>query len=345
MSASVTALRRSIRISAAISPTIAARLALAAFFRPGRKMTVHERDAATDFAGHRRYMKLHGQDVATYWWGQGERTVLALHGWQGRASQLAPLVRELVSSGYRVVSFDAPAHGASDGRRADITDWLDVSTELARRYGGFEAVVGHCFGGLAALAFARDDKAIRSVAVIAAAASPAAFLHAFSTMLRLGDATRTEFERLFYERLGESRPAALTRYDAVAHPLPDTTELLIVHDRKDRRMPDPGSLRVHDAHSGQSRLIRTSGLGHARLLSDDAVLDAVVAIMTGGVVAVDAVSAQSGSEKNEAVDSATDVTSDDDCADGALPTRIPISTIAPTRSTASPAKIATVQAR
>ena len=293
MSASVTALRRSIRISAAISPTFAARLALAAFFRPGQKMAVHERDAATDLAGHREYLKMRGRDVATYRWGTGDRTVLLLHGWQGRASQLAQLVRELVASGYRVVSFDAPAHGASGGRRADITDWLDASAELGRRYGGFEAIIGHCFGGLAALAFARDEAATRSVTVIAAAASPAAFLQEFAAMLELDDATRTEFERLFYVRLGETEHTASARYDAVARPLPHTAELLVVHDREDRRMPEAGSLRLHDAHRERARLIRTSGLGHTRLLSDDTVLDAVVAMTNGGVDAVDALDARS----------------------------------------------------
>lgn len=345
MSASIAALRRSIRIAAAISPTIAARLALAAFFRPGPKMAVHERDAATDLAGHREYLHMHGRDVATYRWGAGERTVLVLHGWQGRASQLAPLVRELVAAGFTVVSFDAPAHGASDGRRADITDWLEASAELARRHGGFDAVVGHCFGGLAALAFARDDAAIRSVAVIAAAASPAAFLHEFSTMLELDDETRTRFEHLFYARLGETPATAITHYDAVAQPLPATTGLLVVHDREDRRMPDAGSLRLHDAHRGQSRLIRTTGLGHARLLSDDAVLDAIVVMTTGGVDAVDAARSQAGGWKNEAIDSATATPSDDAEADGALPTRNPIRTMAPMSSTASTAKIVTVQPR
>ncbi|MGV2982758.1 alpha/beta fold hydrolase [Microbacterium sp. AGC85] len=242
MSGPVTALRRSIRIAAAISPSLAARLALSAFFRPGRKMAVHERDAATDLAGHREHLRLHGRDVATYRWGTGERTVLVLHGWQGRASQLAPVVRELVAAGRTVVSFDAPAHGSSDGRRADITDWLEASAELARRHGGFEAVVGHCFGGLAALVFARTDPTIRSVSVIASAASPAAFLHEFAAMLELDEATRTEFDRLFYARLGETQAAAIARYDAVAQPLPTTTDLLVVHDQDDRRMPDAGSL-------------------------------------------------------------------------------------------------------
>lgn len=281
MSVSVTALRRTIRIASALSPTIAARMALWAFFRPGAKLAVHDRDAATDLAAQREYLSVRGREVATYRWGAGDRTVLLLHGWQGRASQLAPIVRELVAAGWRVISFDAPAHGASQGRRADIIDWLDASAQLARRHGGFDAIVGHCFGGLAALAVAREDASISSVAVIAGAASPAAFLGEFSAILDLDAATRLRFEQLFYARVGETAASAIEHYDAVAKPLPSATELLVVHDRDDRRMPDPDSLRLHAAHAGRSRLVRTTGLGHTRLLSDDAVLDAVSALVRG----------------------------------------------------------------
>ena len=47
------------------------------------------------------------------------------HGWDGRASQFSVLARDLIAEGYRVVSFDAPAHGASAGRRTYLVDWLD----------------------------------------------------------------------------------------------------------------------------------------------------------------------------------------------------------------------------
>ena len=61
-----------------------------------------------------------------------------------------------------------------------------------------------------------------------------------------------------------------------------------MHDRDDRQMPPADSLRLHAAHGPRSRLLLTEGLGHNRVLAADPVLDAVVALTTGGLPAVDA---------------------------------------------------------
>ena len=52
-------------------------------------------------------------------WGQGP-AVLLLHGWEGRPTQFAELIRALVRAGYGVVALDAPAHGRSPGHEANV---------------------------------------------------------------------------------------------------------------------------------------------------------------------------------------------------------------------------------
>ncbi len=125
-------------------------------------------------------------------------------------------------------------------------------------------------------------------AAIAGAAGPDAFLAEFARELRLDPATTGRLTERFHRRLGLDRATVSARYDAARHPLPTETALLVVHDRDDRRMPDSDSLRLHEAHGERSRLLRTEGLGHTRVLSADATLDAVVALVTGGLEAVDA---------------------------------------------------------
>nr|MBA3542137.1 hypothetical protein [Deltaproteobacteria bacterium] len=58
----------------------------------------------------------HHIDVAAWRWGHGP-TVLLVHGWEGRGSQLGSFVEPLVAAGLSVVAFDAPAHGDSAGNR------------------------------------------------------------------------------------------------------------------------------------------------------------------------------------------------------------------------------------
>lgn len=271
---------RGIRTAAAISPALAGDLACRAFFSTAPRMRVHERDEATHSAARRSRLEVRGSEVTAYEWGVGPRSVLLLHGWRGRASQFAPLVRELVSEGFRSVSFDAPAHGSSGDRRTDIRDWLDAAEQLQAIHGGFDAIVGHSFGALAALTAARTTVPTGTVIAIAGAGSTTAFVDEFARDFRLGAATRAHMEARFRARLGIDEAEMLARFDAVRHPLPEGTRLLVVHDRSDRRMPDADSLRLHAAHEGRSRLLRTEGFGHTRVLHADTVLDAVLEQLT-----------------------------------------------------------------
>lgn len=281
-------LTRTIHAAARVSPTFAGDLAYRLFFTTSPRMPVREADAPTLDDARRGTLHVRGIEVSTYEWGGGPHAVLLLHGWRGRASQFAPLVRELVAEGFRVIAFDAPAHGASGGGRTDVRDWVDAAEQLHAAHGPFAAIVGHSFGAFAAVTVARSTVPTGAVAAIAGAAGPDAFLAEFARELRLDPATTARLTERFHRRLGLDRATVSARYDAARHPLPRETALLVVHDRDDRRMPDSGSLRLHEAHGERSRLLRTEGLGHTRVLSADATLDAVVALVTGGLEAVDA---------------------------------------------------------
>lgn len=271
-------LARSIPLAAAVSPTLAGDIAYRLFFTTSPRMRVSEADAPTHADARRGRLTVRGQEVVTYEWGTGPHTALLLHGWRGRASQFAPLVRELRSEGFRVIAFDAPAHGSSSGRSTDIRDWIDAAEQLQAEHGPFVVIVGHSFGALAALTAARSTVPVPAVAVIAGAAAPDVFLAQFATDLHLDAATTARLSERFRRRLHMDQSAVTARYDAVKRPLPADTALLVVHDRGDRRMPDHDSLRLHDAHGARSRLVRTEGQGHTRVLSADATLDAVIAL-------------------------------------------------------------------
>ena len=54
--------------------------------------------------------------VPIWVWGDGSSTILLVHGWSGRGLQLGAFVEPLLEQGYRVATFDAPAHGEAPGR-------------------------------------------------------------------------------------------------------------------------------------------------------------------------------------------------------------------------------------
>ena len=55
-------------------------------------------------------------------WGKGP-TVLLAHGWESRGTHWGAFVPPLVEAGFRAVAVDAPAHGDSPGRRANVLQY------------------------------------------------------------------------------------------------------------------------------------------------------------------------------------------------------------------------------
>lgn len=280
-------IRAALRATAALSPDLAGRLALRVFFQTQPRLPLRTEDAATHAAAERADMVVRGKTVTTYRWGRGDDTVLLVHGWRGRASQFAPLIRELVAEGFHVIAFDAPAHGESAAAPTDIRDWIAAIEALQQRHGRFRLIVGHSFGALATLTAVRTGTTAARVAAIAGAGTPQVFVDQFAAMLGLTPPAKAAFEQRFRSRFGEDAASMMRRFDAVAHPLPSPVELLVIHDDADRQVPAAASAALVAAHGDRARLVRTSGLGHNRVLSSDATLDAVLALAHGGLTRVD----------------------------------------------------------
>lgn len=280
MNLALTLAGATVRTAAAISPQWGAVVAMPMFGHVDRPRRIHPDDEPTMRRARRRTVRIagldrRGVDVVTYEWGRGSRTVLVAHGWNGRASQFATLVRELVAEGCRVVSFDAPAHGESGGRGTYLVDWLDVFAALQERHGRFDAVIGHSFGGLAGLVGVARGLAADRVATVAAPADADLLLSQFQGMLGYSDAVTTEMRGLFASRYFPGDPDPYAWLSAVRRPLPAGTPLLVVHDEGDRMVPFAEASRIARANPG-ARTLATTGFGHNRVLSADASLDAVL---------------------------------------------------------------------
>lgn len=272
-----------VRAAGAISPRAGAAVALPFFAYVAKPRPVDADDAPTMSLARRRTVRIpgvdrRGVDVVVYEWGRGPRTVVLAHGWLGRASQFSALVRELVAEGYRVVAFDGPAHGDSAGRRTYLPDWLDIFAELQQRYGAFDAMVGHSFGGLATLVAVAGGVDAARVITVAAPADVDELFRGFQRMLGHSDAVTTRLRERFADRYFAGDPDPFGWLSAVRRPLPVGVPLLVAHDQGDRHVPFSESGRIVSANDA-ARLVPTTGFGHNRILSADALLDAAVAFV------------------------------------------------------------------
>src|SRR5690606_32146240 len=89
--------------------------------------------------------------IRVFEYGSGSKKALLVHGWSGRGTQLVSIADALIKQGYTVISFDAPAHGKSEGKVSYMTMFIESILELERIYGGFEVAVGHSLGGMSVM--------------------------------------------------------------------------------------------------------------------------------------------------------------------------------------------------
>jgi pimeloyl-ACP methyl ester carboxylesterase len=92
-----------------------------------------------------------GRNVA-WTWGAGP-IVIFVHGWSGRAAQMAPLAMHVSTLGFRSVAIEVTGHGSSPGKETSWKLFFQDITALAAALGGeVYAYVGHSAGALTMMA-------------------------------------------------------------------------------------------------------------------------------------------------------------------------------------------------
>jgi pimeloyl-ACP methyl ester carboxylesterase len=261
-----------------VAPGVAARWAETIFCTPPR----HEsRSTEEEFiaTGKRFAVRWQQEKLAAWEWGRGP-TVVLVHGWGSRAGRLTDLARALVAGGFRVVAYDAPAHGLSSGRYASLPEFARALQSVAEAAGPIFGVVGHSLGGAAATLAIHDGLEAGRVVLLAPPADVVVFSHAFASHVGLPARAHATMRRNLETRLR-------MRWDDIHIPtLAPHLRIpaLVVHDREDPDVPYSHAEEIVRAWP-DARLLTTTGLGHRALLRDPAVVRATVEFLQQGTPA------------------------------------------------------------
>ena len=268
-------LRTAFRAVGSVAPGVAARWADTIFCRPPRP---EPRPSEEVFlaTGERLTVRSEDQDLAVWTWGDGPVIVLA-HGWGGRAGRFSSIGGALVGAGFRVVLFDAPAHGASMGRQASLPQFSRALREVGAAVGPVYGLVGHSLGGAAvSLAIGQGLAAQRAV-LLAPPADVFLFSHAFAKHLRIPPRARDVMQHNLETRL-QVRWEEL-HIPTLAKTL--TPLALIVHDVQDADVPYGHGEEIARAWPG-AELFTTTGLGHRAILRNPEVIRRIVIFLKAG---------------------------------------------------------------
>ncbi|MFW6719487.1 alpha/beta hydrolase [Streptomyces sp. MAR4 CNY-716] len=268
--------------TAAVLPGLAGRGALVLYRHPRADRSFRDDERRLLAGAFTGSLTVAGKNVVTYCWGDGERPVLLVHGWRSRAAHFAPYIEALRAAGYTPVAFDAPAHGASEGRRTTVLEYREIIARLYEEHGRFEAVVAHSLGGSAAFLALRGAAAADRLVVVAGVADFDHVVDVFCAGLGLGPRVKTALRRRIEIDMFPGEHDLWRRFDVTYRPAQITLPILLVHDEKDRMVAAAQADKTAAAYGGQVSMHRTSGLGHVRILADRDVVRTALAFVSAG---------------------------------------------------------------
>jgi len=204
-------------------------------------------------------------------------TVMLVHGWTSEAAFMTAFVEPLRRTGFRVVTFDFPAHGHSPGRRTNLADCARAMLSVAERYGPIDATVAHSFGGFVSLLVAEGGAPlpracpIGRFVLLACPNRLADVTRDFGAQLGLSPAAQRIYER-HLERVGHRPVASFSSAELLRSA---NTPALVVHGHEDREVPFRNAEEIAGA-CPSARLLAFEGIGHRTILYAPPVFRAVM---------------------------------------------------------------------
>ena len=259
-----------------IFPRLAHRFFITIFFSP-LNYSVPEKEKAIAKQAEKFWLESRGRKIQCYSWGSGP-LVLLVHGWAGRATQFRKIISALVAENFRVVGFDGPAHGRSQGRSTNIADFELVLNQIYNKVGTPECIIAHSFGGGAVLFAAMNGLPVRKLINIASPTIGDEIIKTYLTRINGSSATAEFFKAYILETTGKPFEEFTALY--FIHNIRQDLALLLVHDEDDEDVQIDHALELISVYP-KGVLFRTRGLGHTRILRDEKVINRCISFVKG----------------------------------------------------------------
>lgn len=204
-----------------------------------------------------------------------EHKILILHGFSSSCHNFDKYASLLVKKNYEVLAFDAPAHGASEGRTTNAVEYSEMIKKINESYGPIHGYIAHSFGGIAlclAMENLPHDANTKLVLIAPATETTTAVDGAFTILGLKNKRLRKKIDDIIYERSGKETAwfsARRAMYNIRA-------SVLWFHDEDDDITPLSDALKVKSDNHSNIKFVITKGLGHRKIYLDEAVINETV---------------------------------------------------------------------
>jgi len=253
-----------------ISPKLALKFGLALFYKPIR-FTRPQRENDVYNKASKDYIIYKEKKVRTYSWIKGKKKVLLVHGWSGRGTQMSYMIESFIKQNYSIFSFDAPAHGESEGKRTHMYEFVESVGEMEKKFGNFDLIVGHSMGGVATLNAVKNGVKAPRITIIGTPNLIENIITDFCMNINFSDKMIPLIKKYIESRYNESMKSVSGEIVGNKIDIP----ILIIHDKNDIDV-EYSEAETMNKKIYKSELFTTEKLGHRRVLADKSVVDKII---------------------------------------------------------------------
>ena len=252
-------------------------LYLARLFTTPIKHKVPKRELEMDDHSLKETLLIPGvnKKIVVYQYGKSYKKILLVHGWSGRGTQLVKFADSFVDKGYATISFDAPGHGKSSGNSTIMTEFIASIIEIDKKFGPFEAAIGHSLGGMALLNAIKKGLEINRLIIIGSGDKVKDILDDFVSKLKL----KPEFGSYLQQHFEKKYNEPMENYSGHGAAKTIKIPVLVIHDENDSEVPVETSINIHD-NLKNGELLITQHLGHRKILGNPFVIEKTIEFIT-----------------------------------------------------------------
>ncbi len=259
-----------------LTPTLTNKLLIKLFSTPQTKKVRQRETVVLKGALHKR-LKIEGHDIQIYEWGKGDKIAYLLHGWEGNGGSMGAFVSSLSQMGYKIVTFDGPAHGKSSGKLSNMMEFAKIFNGVVQEYGPAEIIIAHSFGtGVALYSAIEFDIKPKGIALLSGTNKIEDIFLEFSELMNLDkkqEKSLFNFITNYYAM--NVKDMVMSEY-AKRSGIPNA---LLIHDKGDKVIPFSNTEALAKDWPA-AKILQVENTGHYKMLWAPEVVNATIAFFS-----------------------------------------------------------------
>ncbi len=255
-----------------LTPNLTSKLLINLFSTPQTKK-VRQRELVVLKGALQKRIEIEGYDIQVYEWGQSDKIAYLLHGWEGNGGSMGAFVSSLSQMGYKVITFDGPAHGKSSGKTANLLLFSKIFKGIVNAYGHADILVAHSFGTSVALYSAVEFNITPKAAVLLSGTNKIEdIFYEFANLMKLDKAQEERLFKTIKTKFQlDARHLVMNEYAKKSR----IKDALLIHDKNDRIINFSNTEAIAKNWPA-AKVLQVENTGHYKMLWAPEVIKATI---------------------------------------------------------------------